>query len=578
MASIDYFIIGLYLLLSLGVSVWIFKSSSINKQNYFLGDRQISWWWAGISIAATTFAADTPLAITGLVAKQGFSGNWIWLSWIIMHAAVVVYFARYWRSSLAITDAEIITLRYSGPAAYYLRLFKSGFYALIFNGIILSWVIRAMIKIITPFTEPSLLSGYEVYILTLIVAIYSATGGLKAVIVTDLFQLLIALVGSYLFAYYALDYIGGISQVLPKLEQLYVRQNYTNFFPSHLAEQNQLAFWVTPLFILYILTQAFANNPADGGGYIMQRLGSCRTPAEAKKAGLLFIFIQYIARLWPWLIVALVALIVFPIGQEHLVFDGDFKYLANDREAAYPALIKLLLPSGLLGLVLVGMLAAFMSTIDTHLNWGSSYVVNDLIPKLWPNISDQQQVLFGRICSLSFAIIGIVGSFFIQNISAAWEWLALIGACFAPPTLLRWFWWKINVFSEWLSIIFGIISIVVSSLYFDLTFNHQLVLTGLISLFGAILSALFLPETPQAQLTAFTRMIKPFGFWGNYQAQTSSTSYYAIAQYLILILGVVLTFFIGQFLINQQITMAILLIGGESLLILSYCFLEKKLS
>lgn len=579
MTYIDYLIIGIYLFLSLGVSVWVFKSSSLSKQHYFLGNRQIPWWWAGISIAATTFAADTPLAITGLVAKQGLSGNWIWLSWILMHAAIVVYFARYWRSSQVITDAEIITLRYSGPAADYLRLFKSGFYALVFNGIILSWVIRAMIKIVAPFIETSVLNGYEVYLLTFLVAIYSATGGLNAVIITDLFQLLIALVGSYTFGYFALDYIGGIDQLAPKLNQLYSHQTFTQFLPhSHNSSADQLAFWVAPLFILYIITQAFANNPADGGGYIMQRLGACATPTEAKKAGLLFIFIQYVVRLWPWLVVALVALVVFPIGQEHIVFNGAYEYLTADREAAYPALIKLLLPTGVLGFVLVGMLAAFMSTIDTHLNWGSSYIVNDLTPKLWTQLSEKKQVHLGRICSLSFAIIGVIGSFYIENISSAWQWLALLGASFAPPTLLRWFWWRVNVFSEWASILFGLITLIIIKTQFDIEFNSQLILTGLSAIIGAVLAAIYLPSTTHKQLQQFTALIKPFGFWGIYQTQPSRLSYLAITQYLLLIGGVVITFFIGEAWINLNTNYLISYILIEIFVIGLYIRVDKKLS
>lgn len=446
MTEIDYYIIVAYLVLGLVVSVFVFKESSKNRVSYFLGNRSVPWWWTGISIAATTFAADTPLAVTGLVARKGFAGNWIWLSWIIMHAAVAVLFASFWRRSEVVTDAQIIALRYSGRAAKILRLFKSGFYAIFFNCLILGWVIRAMVKILSPFFAQTIFAGYEAYILIAIVAVYSSTGGLRAVIITDLFQLIIAIIGSYALAYYALDHIGGFTGLSEKLIQIYgEHHHFTNFIPTPDA-QSDWTYVGSLLFLFYLVTQAFASSPADGGGYLMQRLSACESTTGAKKAALLFIFIQYVVRLWPWIIVALSALIVFPLGQESEVFQGAFSYLANDREAAYPALMKILLPPGILGIAILGMLAAFMSTVDTHLNWGSSYIVNDFLMHFRPQATIKTQVLTARLSVLAFAIFGVFVSYQVDNITQAWKWLSLFGACFSIPTLLRWFWWRINAF------------------------------------------------------------------------------------------------------------------------------------
>lgn len=555
MQFLDYSLVVAYLVFSLAVSLLVFRKASTGRVSYFLGNRQIPWWWAGISIAATTFAADTPLAVTGIVARQGFAGNWIWLSWIIMHAAAAIFFASLWRRSEVLTDAQIISLRYSGYAAQYLRLFKSGFYAIFFNCLILAWVIRAMVKILSPFLVNTPIAGYEAYILTAIVAVYSSTGGLRAVIITDLFQLLIAVVGSYTLAYLALTHIGGFSGLSETLKHVYGESHqFTNFLPQ---PENGISAWTLGgalLFIFYLITQAFSNSPADGGGYLMQRLAACNSSAGAKKAAFLFIFIQYVVRLWPWIITALVALIVFPLGQESSVLNGAYSYLATDREAAYPALMKLLLPSGLLGLVIVGMLAAFMSTVDTHLNWGSSYIVNDFLLRFVPKATPKTQVLVGRISALGFALIGVIASFYVQNVVQAWKWLSLFGACFATPTLLRWFWWRINSFSEFFALGFGLVPAFYFSAKNNIPFSQQLVIVATFSTVGTFIGAFGFRSTHPEQLKKFVNTVKPFGFWGPYaQGKNLSQQFkWKFAQYVMLIAMIISTLFIGQSLINSR--------------------------
>jgi len=276
------------------------------------------------------------------------------------------------------------------------------------------------------------------------VALYSSSGGLKAVIFTDLFQMIIAMLGSFALLYFAVDYVGGFGELSHKLVAFYGENHqFTNFIPSKNSDGSTWTVLSAVLFLTYIITQAFSSSPADGGGYMMQRLSSCRTQREAKLATFLFVFIQYVLRLWPWLIVALCALVVFPIGRESEVLNGSFAYLSSDRESAYPALIKLLLPNGLIGVVVVGLLAAFMSTVDTHLNWGASYIVNDFLIFFTKNSTEKKQVMVGRISVISFAAVGLILSSYIGNVIQAWEWLSIFGASFAAPTLLRWFWWRI---------------------------------------------------------------------------------------------------------------------------------------
>lgn len=555
MQLLDSIIIGSYLLFSLIVSIVVFRKMKAGRAQFFLANRSIPWWWAGVSIAATTFAADTPLAITGLVASKGFAGNWLWLSWIFMHAAAAVFFASLWRRSEVITDAQIISLRYSGKAAPLLRLFKSGFYAVFFNCLILGWVIRAMVKILTPFFIDSPIAGYESFILVGMVVVYCSTGGLRAVVATDLFQLGIAIFGSYMLAYFALEHVGGIAGMVDGLKNLYGQdQHFTNFVPLPPDGTASWSFVTGTIFTIYLFAQAFSNSPADGGGYLMQRLAACESSAGAKKAAILFIFIQYFVRLWPWMIVALVALIVFPLGQESMVLAGKYAYLATDREAAYPALMEILLPTGFLGIAVLGMLAAFMSTVDTHLNWGSSYIVNDFLTFFKPKASVRLQMIVTRISILIFAITGILVSYRIHNIADAWKWLSLLGAGFSVPTLLRWFWWRINATSEFTALGLGLMVAIVVGNSDEASFHLQLVLVTAASVIGTLLGVRFGPPTEPEQIRKFVEKVRPLGYWGKFNDSRSANRqlYYKIGQYVALISIVICSLFFGQSLINAR--------------------------
>ena len=356
---IDWVIICTYLIGALAVGIYVKKTAEDNKESYFLAGRSLPWWWAGMSIAATTFAADTPLAITGIVASKGLSGNWLWLSWIGVHAAVVVYFASCWNRSRVVTDAEIIELRYSGKAARILRLFRAGVYGIVINCIILGWVLRAMTKIAAPFFHwetwfPAAMTTFSTIwpsntplgtpsegltILTLlgIVAIYSSIGGIRGVILTDLIQLIVALLGSFWFAYEAWNAAGGQQGIVNGLEKLYGAEHfYLDLLPLPTTDWVETLNISYTLFGAYLLVQAFANIPADGGGYLMQRLNTTRNADEARKSALLFLVLQYLVRIWPWMIVAVTALILIPIGQEHTALSGSAAMVAKDRELALP--------------------------------------------------------------------------------------------------------------------------------------------------------------------------------------------------------------------------------------------------
>lgn len=529
--SIDWFIILGYLVVVFAVGLIVSRKASTGAESYFLADRDLPWWWAGISMAATTFAADTPLAVTGIIASRGLSGNWMWISWIFLHLAMVFVFAKSWRKSRALTDAEIISLRYSGKAASWLRSIKAFFYGVVFNAIVLGWVLKAMNKIVAPFFHwnewtpnlvefvanwtPSFLSFgtpeemISSAALLMLVAIYSSAGGFRGVVLTDLFQFSFAIGASYYLASLAYTEVGGFGGLMSSYRDIYGNTEFLSIIPS--AETS----WIKNtglgigLFAIYIMVQSYANNPADGGGYFMQRLGACKDEKHASKAALLFVSIHYFIRVWPWFFMGIAALVIIPIGMEGEVFSGQYALVAGDRESAYPALMNILLSEGSLGIMLASLLAAFMSTIDTHLNWGASYIVNDFYSVKRPKASDRSKVRVARLSVFAYMLLALFVASKIDAISEAWQWLAYIGAGIGVPTILRWLWWRVSAWSEILSLIS---SIVLALILWptELSFELRLIIIGL----GGLLSTFagfFLGDRSYPK--SFEDQVAPMGAW-----------------------------------------------------------------
>ncbi|MCB1168203.1 MAG: sodium transporter, partial [Leptospiraceae bacterium] len=338
-APLDWIILGLYLLLALVAGLALSKKASSSMESYFLADRNLPWWWLGTSMVATTFAADTPLAITGITVKQGISGNWFWWSWALSYMAGAIFFARKWRKSEVLTDIEFIELRYGQGEGSFLRLFKAGYMSLVMNSIILGWVFRAMAKITTPFVRwneilspelyqgllahwPSILlfqtDGYSAianmnHTITLLllfagVVVYSIFGGIRGVILTDLLQFGMAMAGSFVFAYLAVDYAGGMENITRTISQS---------SPSSAAHLDLFPDFTTTtisLFAVYFLVQWWSQYFSDGSGYLAQRMNTARSPEDATRGSLWFVFANFMLRTWPWVVVGLVTLAVFPMA------------------------------------------------------------------------------------------------------------------------------------------------------------------------------------------------------------------------------------------------------------------------
>ncbi len=585
LAVIDWTIVAAYLVATLLVGAWVSRSAGRSLESYFLADRALPWWWLGTSMAATTFAADTPLVVSGLVAKHGVAGNWLWWSWAISHVSVAVVFAALWRRSRVLTDAELLELRYCGRSGAWLRGFKAAFFAILINAIILGWVVRAMVKIAAPFVDwtawlgadavasfaaiwpDALLIGtpgdtLTVVVLFCLIGAYSSLGGIRGVILTDLLQFCMALAGGVLFAWLAVDHVGGLAGLREGLARHYDVPQLLAFVPAADA-----AWLPLQVFLVYVAVQWWAQYYSDGSGYLAQRIFTARDERHAVGGALWFAVLNYAVRSWPWVLVALVALVVFPLG---MAGEGAAAIVAEDREMAYPVLMAQLLPAGALGLLFASLLAAFMSTVDTHLNWGASYLTHDLYRRfLHPDASQARLVWVSRVSVALLTVMGVLVASQIDSIEQAWRFFIALGAGLGLPSMLRWFWWRANAWTE----IAGIVSAVVSSVLLYRGFPQVraeyllLAIVG-ISTSSALLATFLTPPVPREHLAAFTRRVRPPGWWRDLPdaAPRRSLAWLGLA-WLAGNTGVfALMFGIGSLLLGTPVVGAILVIvGGASL-------------
>ena len=463
LTGLDWAIIAGYFAVALGVGIAASrKGAAGGARGFFLAGGQMPFWLLGISMVATTFSTDTPNLVTDLVRRDGVSGNWGWWAFLLTGMLTVFVYARMWRRSGVLTDIEFYELRYSGPAAAFLRGFRAIYLGLVFNVLVMGTVSLAAIKL-----GGILLGwpGWQTLLVTGVITLaYSAIGGLRAVILTDFIQFILAMVGSVWACIYllGLDGVGGLSgllehpDVMPKLSMLPDLSNPEAWVPVLLV----------PLAVQWWASYYPGAEPG-GGGYIAQRMFSARDESHAVGATLLFNVAHYALRPWPWILIALASLIVFPDLDS---IRSAFPAVPGDKvghDLAYPAMLSLL-PSGLLGLVAASLLAAFMSTMSTQVNLGASYLVNDFYVRfVKPDATDRQQVTAGRIATVVSLILGSGLGLLLTDAGQAFQLLLLIGAGTGGLFILRWFWLRI---SAWTEIVAMVGSLVVAG-YF--TFIHD---------------------------------------------------------------------------------------------------------
>ncbi len=384
-------------------------------------------------MVATNYAIDYPLAITKLVAKNGIMGTWYVWSLAIAGIATTCFFSRLWRRARVVTDAELIKYRYSGNIGKALRVFKGVYFGVIINCFVLAWIFKALIKVgtvVTPWNQWQILTFFVV-----VTMVYTMTGGLSAVIMTDCVQYVMITISAIVFAWYAVAQVGGLGQMVSKIDTLYAGKHFLDFTPG--LKGGQVMPWSA--FFVYLFVQWWANKYSDGGGKHIQRMSAARNETHSV-IGTFMYSILYVLSTWPIILVALCSLIVF----------GNLA----DPELAYPRLMTRILPNGVLGLCLVGLLSAFMSTVSTLFNLGPSYLVNDIYKAFFvKDASEKHYVLVSRLATVAVAATGMVLSMFVESIADMWQFVLSFASGAGIVWVLRWFWWRINAWSEFSSMI-----------------------------------------------------------------------------------------------------------------------------
>lgn len=510
MSLLDWTIVIIYLGGSLLLGLYLARRGAKNMAEFFVGGRAIPWWLAATSMAAATFNVDTPLYVAGRVAQAGVAGNWEWWSFAFAHVLLAVLLAKLWRRAQVVTDMELTELRYGGRPAAVLRGARAFLIAVPLNCIGIGYGMLAMRKVVVAL---GLLQGlpdlpgdpklWAILPIVLITLIYTAASGLWGVVATDFVQYVLAMVGAILVMFYALHEVGGLHSLTATLRARgdAHRLDLIPLGPDALVPLTT--------FLGYIGVQWWAYRYSDGGGMLVQRLSSTANEREAAKTAHAFNILNYIVRTWPWVLVGLAALVIMP-------------GLA-DPELAYPLMMVRYLPSGLLGLVFASLLAAFMSTVSTQVNWGASYLVHDLYARFTGEKDDARLLRSARWASIGITILAAVLSFYMNSVGQVFRFLVLIGSGTGAVLLLRWFWWRVNAWTEITSMLVGMALAIVASLQ-PWSWGGRLAFTT----FGTMaiwIPVTFLtgPESPEV-LDRFYARIRPGGWWKPVRERTGLTA------------------------------------------------------
>ncbi len=442
--TIDWAILVLFFVILISIGYLASRQAGKSTTNFFLSGRNMPWWLLGVSMVATTFSADTPNLVTDMVRTGGVAANWQWWAFLLTGMLTVFVYAKLWNRSQVMTDLEFYELRYSGKMAAFLRGFRALYLGFFFNVMVLATVSLAFIKISAVML--GLQPAPALIVAAIIVVFYSGLGGLKSILWTDLFQFSFALFGAVIAAVYVVrsPEIGGLTGLFthPNVK------DSLSLVPSISQPELFISIFLIPLAVQWWSVWYPGAEPG-GGGYVAQRMLSAKNERHAVGATLLFNFFHYALRPWPWIIVALGSLIVYPdiasMAREYP--DVPAHYMHHDF--AYPAMLREFLPPGLLGLVVASLIAAYMSTTASHINWGSSYLVNDFYARFYkPEATERQKVRFGRISTVSLMFFALLLALALQNALQAFQYILMIGAGTGLIFILRWFWWRINAFSE----------------------------------------------------------------------------------------------------------------------------------
>lgn len=629
LAPIDWLVIAALLAFSLLVGFLVKdQASDGGVEGFFTAGRKMKWWLLGTSIVATTFASDTPLAITGWIAQYGIAGNWFWWGGVLGSVAMTVFFARKWRTSGVVTDVELAELRYGGRAAAILRSVKAFINATLVNCIILGWVFAGMSKISEAFMDWQWLLGSRVYgalssvypdallfgsfdntltiaVLLIVTLTYSSLGGMRAVIITDLVQFVLAMGMSILLTVLAVSHLGGLEAMWQGLAELYPSDgSATDLAGNAYLTHDRVAAFVPDFgdgvigslgipfsaFILTLGVMWWSSGLVDGSGYMAQRLYTASDGGEAEKGALWYSVANFMLRSWPWAIAGVAALVIFPRadvdlaarqfteclnneqvctvqmqqcldnryncevpeyallvrGEGSLAQDGltpvndayeaaePVTVFREDRERGYPALVKELLPAGLMGLMLASLMAAFMSTVSTHINWGASYLTNDFYLRfIKPDASEKQLTHVGRLATVAIALMAVTIASTIDNIGSMWELYGGMMAGLGLPHLMRWLWWRANAWTEIVGMLTGFSLALINyvagqqglfptgqvSIFPPFMASHAIHVIcwiSLVSAVAAIAATLLTAPVDDERLRKFVAKTRPMGFWKDY--------------------------------------------------------------
>jgi solute:Na+ symporter, SSS family len=500
LSALDWAIVAGYFLVSLAIGLFYSRRASANVGEYFLSGRDLPWWLAGTSMVATTFAADTPLAVAGFVARNGVAGNWIWWNAALGSMLTVFFFARLWRRAGIMTDVEFAELRYAGRPAAILRGFRALYLGLPINFVIIGWVNLAMAKILAVTMGWNRLTA--VLASLAITGFYSALSGLWGVVVTDFFQFVFAMGGTIALAWFAVHVpaVGGIAGLRAKLPA-----STFEFIPrigGDAGSMGPVLALPVAAFFAFIGVQWWASwypgQEPGGGGYIAQRMMSARDERHSFLATLWFTIAHYCLRPWPWILVGLASVVLYP----------DIE----DKEAGYVMVMRDYLPLGWRGVLLGAFFAAYMSTISTQLNWGTSYIVNDFYRRfIRSDGSERHYVWVSRIATIVTMIAAAIVTFYLETIRQAWEFVLESGAGIGLVLILRWYWWRVNAWSEITAMVAPAIGFLFLKAFTSIAFPYTLLyLVAWTTICWLVVTWLTPPE-PEAHLIAFYRRVRPGG-------------------------------------------------------------------